>query len=48
MSRRGKSNLLSFEDYASFVKNEMRNMTEYETIAVFVGLDMRSECLIDR
>lgn len=40
----GKQDLpyLPFENYAGFVKRNLKNMEEFEIVAVFVGLDLNS------
>jgi Ca2+-binding EF-hand superfamily protein len=39
---------LSFENYVTFVRKNLQKMDEFETIAVFVGLDVNSECQVEK
>lgn len=39
---------LSFENYAAFTKRNAGSLQEFEIVAVFVGLDLASECQIEK
>ena len=48
MNRNEDKPYLTFENYTDFVRKKMSKMEEYEIVAVFVGLDLLSECQIEK